>query len=168
MQTYNLIALYLASLANFAAASPMIPSDGGSACDANCQVDTWLFSTPIDTFYTYMQSEWKDDPSTWGGVDWVRGSDDCSVPEWVVTTLQINDKNQPKGYDFRKACYRHDFGYGNYKKEGRFTEDNRGKIDNNFRKDMFDQCAKYNIVAETACKVVAEAYYTAVRNFGSK
>ena len=50
----------------------------------------------------------------------------------------LEDKSKPYGYDFTRSCYRHDFGYANYQEQKRFSEPNRQKIDENFRKDMFE------------------------------
>jgi hypothetical protein len=64
------------------------------------------------------------------------------------------------------SCYRHDFGYRNYKKQSRFTDANKARIDSNFKKDMFNQCTteKYR----DACEATATIYYEAVKVFGKK
>jgi hypothetical protein len=36
------------------------------------------------------------------------------------------------GYPFEPGCQRHDFGYRNYKAQGRFTDANKLRIDDNF------------------------------------
>jgi hypothetical protein len=155
-------------------------ADTLAPCDATCQakVDKWLFSTPIADFYAEMQRVWWDSKASWGGIDWVHWStnvkdDVCSVPEWIFNSLDFQDivdagtKDQPFGFDFSRCCRRHDFGYGNYRWEGRFTEDNRGKIDGNFKDDMFDECNKHDIFHRTICKSIAETYYKAVRACGN-
>ncbi|KAF2685962.1 phospholipase A2 [Lentithecium fluviatile CBS 122367] len=63
------------------------------------------------------------------------------------------------------ACYRHDFGYRNYKKQSRFDEINRERIDNNFREDLYRQCESE--WSEHICKIAATIYYEAVRAFGN-
>jgi hypothetical protein len=55
-------------------------------------------------------------------LDWF--SDDCS---W--------SPDNPYGYPFKPACNRLDFGYRNYKKQLRFTDSNKLRIDNNFRSE---------------------------------
>jgi hypothetical protein len=60
-----------------------------------------------------------------------------------------------------KACYRHDFGYRNYKRQGRFTEPNRLTIDNRFKSDLYTICN-----GNWACNRTADVYYSAVRQFG--
>lgn len=149
-------------------------------CNAACQtkVDKWLFKTSITDFFAEMQRVWWQPKSSWGGIDWVHGStnvkdDVCSVPAWIFQGLHGQDivdsgtKDKPFGFDFSRACYRHDFGYANYRWEGRFTEDNRGKIDKNFKDDMFDVCNKSDIFHRAICKGIAETYYGAVRACGS-
>ncbi|AOS62686.1 phospholipase [Actinoalloteichus hymeniacidonis] len=83
-----------------------------------------------------------------GQVDW--SSDGCS---W--------SPDEPFGYEFLNSCHRHDFGYRNYKLQGRFTEANRLRIDDNFRDDMYSVCG-----GGWACERTADVYYHAVRNFG--
>jgi len=74
--------------------------------------------------------------------------------------------DNPLGFDFFEACDRHDFGYRNYKAQGRFTATNRERIDQNFLKDLNNQCEKEGFIAETICKGLADVYYEAVRAFG--
>jgi Prokaryotic phospholipase A2 len=53
-----------------------------------------------------------------GQLDWT--SDGCS-----------DSPDKPLGFNFVPGCYRHDFGYRNYKKQGRFNETTRKTIDDN-------------------------------------
>jgi hypothetical protein len=64
------------------------------------------------------------------------------------------------------SCYRHDFGYRNYKKQNRFTDANKARIDSNFKKDMLNQCKSESF--EDACEATATVYYEAVKAFGKK
>jgi hypothetical protein len=106
------------------------------------------------------------------------------------------------------SCYRHDFGYRNFKNQNRFTEvrfspfllhhhfppkprhtplpstypshipllllsnvtntpqTNKSRIDSNFKKDMFAQCANERF--NDACEATANLYYLAVKEFGKK
>jgi len=68
----------------------------------------WDISLP--TFISYRN---KKDPSY---LDW--SSDGCT-----------DSPDNPLGFPFLNGCRRHDFGYRNYKKEKRFTYNNRLKID---------------------------------------
>jgi hypothetical protein len=63
------------------------------------------------------------------------------------------------------SCYRHDFGYRNFKKQNRF-EANKARIDSNFKKDMYNQCATEK--HKNACEITADLYYEAVKVFGKK
>lgn len=93
--------------------------------------DRLLFSTSISNFL-YAKS--IKNP---GSLDWT--DDGCS-----------NSPDAPAGYNFLPSCQRHDFGYRNYKKQGRFTDANRLRIDNNFKSDLYNQCATYNAASEVS------------------
>ena len=73
-------------------------------------------------------------------------------------------------HEYFNRCKRHDFGYHNYKKQHRFTEANRKRIDDNFKKDLYNECAKYSGIFDSwkgvACRKIANTYYDAVRTFG--
>lgn len=112
--------------------------------DAVATTDRLLFSETLSTFVATRAA--ADRPTD---VDW--SSDGCS-----------NSPDSPFGYDFTKACWRHDFGYRNYKAQNRFTEDARLRIDNNFRSDMYALCGSRSL-----CRWTADIYYKAVREFGS-
>jgi len=105
--------------------------------------DQYLFSTSLNSFQTLRaQQPYRDQ------LDW--SSDGCS-----------DSPDNPFGFNFVKACYRHDFGYRNYKKQSRFNETTRLSIDNNFKKDLYEICA-----GNWACDRTADVYYAAVRQFG--
>jgi hypothetical protein len=72
-----------------------------------------------------------------------------------------NAPDNPSGYNLVRACFRHDFGYRNYKRQGRFTEAARLRIDNRFKSDMYVVCA-----GSWACNRFADVYYAAVRRYG--
>jgi hypothetical protein len=105
--------------------------------------DQYLFSTNLNSFQTIRAQQ----PYT-GQLDW--SSDGCS-----------SSPDNPFGFNFVKACYRHDFGYRNYKKQSRFNETTRLTIDNNFKTDLYTICA-----GNWACNRTADVYYAAVRQFG--
>ena len=108
--------------------------------------DQLLFEATISEFIEAREAE---DPSD---LDW--SSDGCS-----------NSPDNP-GYDFLNSCYRHDFGYRNYKAQDRFSDDNKDKIDTNFKNDLYDQCETEDNV--DGCKKIADIYYWAVSNIGKK
>ncbi|MPZ85044.1 MAG: phospholipase [Actinophytocola sp.] len=105
--------------------------------------DQYLFSTSLNSFQTIRSQRPYGDQLDWS-------SDGCS-----------NSPDNPFGFNLVKACYRHDFGYRNYKRQGRFTESNRLRIDNNFKSDMYTVCN-----GNWACNRFADVYYAAVRQFG--
>jgi hypothetical protein len=74
--------------------------------------------------------------------------------------------DQPLGFDFRMPCWRHDFGYRNYKHIGQFPA-NKDHVDNGFYFDLKAKCATYNVVVRPACYSLAWTYYEAVHTFGS-
>ena len=72
---------------------------------------------------------------------------------YLLTTTVIN------------SCYRHDFGYRNFKKQNRFDA-NKARIDDKFKTDLFNQCA--DEAAKGPCEATATLYYEAVKTFGKK
>jgi hypothetical protein len=74
--------------------------------------------------------------------------------------------DEPLGFDFRLPCWRHDFGYRNYKALGRFPA-NKDHVDSAFYFDLRNKCATYSVIVRSACYSLAWTYYQAVHNFGS-
>jgi hypothetical protein len=74
--------------------------------------------------------------------------------------------DNPLGFDFRLSCWRHDFGYRNYKHVGLF-EANKPRLDDAFYADMKRKCATYNYFVRPACYSLAWTYYQAVKAFGA-
>jgi len=105
--------------------------------------DQYIHSTSLNSFQTVRAQRPYADQLDWS-------SDGCS-----------NSPDNPFGFNLVKACYRHDFGYRNYKRQGRFTEGNRLTIDNKFKSDMYEICN-----GNWACNRFADVYYAAVRQFG--
>lgn len=64
------------------------------------------------------------------------------------------------------SCRRHDFGYRNFKAQGRFTDANRLRIDDVFKRDLGAECAKSTGSKKELCDGTAGTYYQAVRLFG--
>ncbi|KAF2177764.1 hypothetical protein K469DRAFT_528671, partial [Zopfia rhizophila CBS 207.26] len=110
--------------------------------------DRLLFT---DTMAQFQAARNAQNPSS---LDW--GSDGCS-----------SSPDNPFGFDFLQSCQRHDFGYRNYKKQNRFTDAGKARIDSNFKSDMYNQCSTEGGAFEVAaCKGVADVYYEAVKEFG--
>jgi hypothetical protein len=119
-------------------------------------VDHYLFRADIDEFLAAKKA--RDHSET---LDW--RDDGCSVPGNPLWA------DRPGGFNFWEACVRHDFGYRNYKKQERFTEDNRHRIDKNFLRDMNAECNKsrgFWAWRGVECRQYADRYYRAVRQFG--
>ena len=80
------------------------------------QTDDILFGISLPAFLDRRAAR---DPPT---LDW--SSDGCS-----------SSPDNPLGFHFTPGCNRHDFGYRNYKAQGRFTSSNKKRIDDNFRSE---------------------------------
>jgi Prokaryotic phospholipase A2 len=74
--------------------------------------------------------------------------------------------DQPRGFDFRLPCWRHDFGYRNYKAIGTFPA-NKSRLDDVFYFDLTVTCATYSVAVRSSCNGWAWTYYQAVKVFGS-
>lgn len=84
--------------------------------DVETITDKYLFDTGLDDFSLYRTAA---EPPT---VIW--HSDAC--------TLSLDN---PLGFEFEPACNRHDFGYLNYRQQGRFNKAAKASIDSNFLKE---------------------------------
>ena len=109
----------------------------------NQQTDKLMFSFSLAAFQKAAKSR---SPAQ---LDWV--TDGCTKAP-----------DHPLGIDFTPACYRHDFGYNNYRKQKRFTKPNKDKIDSNFKKDLYGICGKFSRIKKGACDKVADIYHAAV------
>lgn len=87
------------------------------------------------------------------GFDW--STDYCS-----------SSPDNPLGFDFRNACWHHDFGYRNYKDIGTFSA-NKARVDDTFYADLKRACTAYSTIVRPACYSLAWTYYQAVSIFGS-
>ncbi|PGG95693.1 hypothetical protein GX51_08159 [Blastomyces parvus] len=111
--------------------------------------DRLLFSSTMAQFTAAREAK---DPSS---LNWE--SDGCS-----------KSPDKP-GFNFLPSCYRHDFGYRNYKAQDRFSDANKEKIDTMFRSDLYDECAKEKDEEKKEnCKDIADIYYWAVSTFGKR
>ena len=73
--------------------------------------------------------------------------------------------DQPHGYDFRLACWRHDFGYRNYRASGGLKP-HKDRVDAAFYADMMSVCDRQQPTDRRDCARIAGAYRWAVRIFG--
>ncbi|KAG8170028.1 hypothetical protein KVR01_000773 [Diaporthe batatas] len=141
------------------------------------QANQYLFNMTLESFISLRDQRY---PSYF----WWE-SDGCS-----------QSPNAPFGFPFLPACYRHDFGYDQYKRQNRFTPDAKNKIDRNFRADLYHICSAPDLKneiceacaedpnrgdfdckhrtdmckfpQEDVCKCLGDIYYTAVKAFGRK
>ena len=89
-------------------------------------------------------------------LDWT--TDGCSAP--VVG-------NEGKSFNFTQACVRHDFGYRNIKRLGKFTEAVRETLDQQFHRDLTSSCTNQARTRKIRCFMWAETFYVAVRATGA-
>lgn len=66
--------------------------------------------------------------------------------------------DKPGGFDFLPACHRHDFGDIYLKTRGEWIPENKLKVDDMFREDMFSVCEKKEGLEKGACRGLAEVY----------
>ncbi|MEV6691765.1 phospholipase [Micromonospora sp. NPDC051196] len=85
--------------------------------------------------------------------------------DWSTDYCSSSPDN-PLGFNFSLSCFRHDFGYRNYKAVGQFSA-NKSRLDSAFYEDLKRVCATYNSVVRPACTSLAWTYYQAVSIFGS-
>ncbi|KAK3988394.1 prokaryotic phospholipase A2-domain-containing protein [Cladorrhinum sp. PSN332] len=140
---FSLLALLPAVLALPAAEQPTATL--ATRQTANTVTDGLIFTSTLPQFTARRNAR---NPAT---LDW--SSDGCS-----------SSPDNPFGFPFTPACHRHDFGYRNYKAQSRFTDANRLRIDDNFKKDLKYQCTSNGHGG--VCSALADVYYAAVRAFG--
>lgn len=120
------------------------------------ETDHLLFDVSLKEFESARSADLDGE-----NLDWT--SNGCSVPG------SPPGRNHPGGFDFLAPCQRHDFGYRNYSYQGRLTEDDRSRIDSNFKDDMDSVCNKYKGLLAfrgVECRQYAHDYFLAVRGFG--
>ena len=121
------------------------------------QTDRLVFSVSMAEFISARSAVFGGDELDWS-------TDGCSVGP-----VSEPSRSQPGGYDFRGACWRHDFGYRNYKRQARLTEDARKRIDDRFHRDMYDVCDQYSgwrAYRGVECRRIADIFYAVVRACG--
>ncbi|MCE7007555.1 phospholipase [Kibdelosporangium philippinense] len=106
--------------------------------------DDYSFSKSLSQFSSIRNGRPYADQLDWS-------SDACS---W--------SPDKPLGFDFVPACHRHDFGYRNNKRQGRWNADKKLRVDDKFKADMYGICGG-NVI----CKGTANLYYSAVRKWGT-
>lgn len=139
----SIVFVILSGLSAFASAAPQ----NHAQCECTPAItDELVFEVSMATFQERRST--RDPPCC----DWT--SNGCS---W--------SPDNPFGFDFSQACERHDFGYRNFEDQNRFSEENRLRIDDQFRSDLYNQCEEEGD-EEEVCKFLANVYYAAVRRCG--
>lgn len=100
-----------------------------------------------------------------------------SMPDFLAAKRARNPSNlawddngcsfspdQPQGFNFLPSCQRHDFGYRNYPIQQRCSAADRKRVDDNFKRDLYNECAKY--VEAQKCRNTADVYYNTARALG--
>ncbi|KNG87743.1 secretory phospholipase A2 [Aspergillus nomiae NRRL 13137] len=146
------ISSFLIVLLPAALALPLPTPNNGTkslseSLDLQAITDELLFSIELPEF-TARRGE-KDPPQ----LDWY--SDGCTKAP-----------SNPFGFPFQRACERHDFGYQNYRRQGRFTKAAKAQIDLRFKEDLYHQCELGHAVG--FCKKLANVYYRASGRHGGK
>ncbi|GLY00169.1 phospholipase [Actinoplanes sp. NBRC 101535] len=97
----------------------------------------------------------RKDRGKWSSYDFDWRTDHCSL-----------SPDRPLGFDFSLACWRHDFGYRNYRDAGLFAEA-KDRLDTAMYADLKRACAGYERLERPACLSLAWTYYQAVKYFGT-
>jgi hypothetical protein len=110
-------------------------------------MDHLIFSTDIEAFSAAREA--REPPC----FDW--SSDDCTMAP-----------DMPVGFNFEPSCRRHDFGYRNVGAQDRLTEAMRERIDDVFKRDLYNECGRQSGFSQVwrriMCLTIAEVYYRAV------
>ncbi|GGK83364.1 phospholipase [Mangrovihabitans endophyticus] len=131
----------------------LAPASGASAAASKASVLSNWTQTAASSYDQWNAARLDRTPWASYGFDW--STDYCSA-----------SPDNPLGFDFTLACWRHDFGYRNYKDMGTFSA-NKSRLDSAFYADLKRKCATYSAVVQPACYSLAWTYYEAVHIFGS-
>lgn len=127
------------------------PSPLPNLCTA-AATDKLLFQDSISTFIAAKNAK---NPACF---DWNDDGCSCSPDELGQ-------------FDFLPPCKRHDFGYRNTKKQGRFNAAMKERIDSNLKTDLYNVCNKFSGLQSfkgVECRRIADIYIVFVRKFGKK
>ncbi|KAM4067140.1 prokaryotic phospholipase A2 domain-containing protein [Hirsutella rhossiliensis] len=142
----KLVAVILALVsAALAVPAAVVPPQAIRRQSLQAITDKLAFTLTLPSFTARRNR--RDPPS----LDW--SSDGCTA-----------SPNNPFGFPFLPGCHRHDFGYRNFRKQRRFNQDNKDRIDIQFKTDLYFQCEQ--VSAKSSCERLADIYYLAVKTFG--
>jgi Prokaryotic phospholipase A2 len=146
----------MAILANLVvAATTFLAAPLGSLNDPSGQlrsVEHLTFEVPLSTFVAARAARAPVQ------LDW--SSDGCSTP------FDVGLGDTGRSFNFRHACWRHDFAYRNHRRLGRWDSVVRLRIDTRFHGDMLADCAPRPWTQRLTCQAWAATYYRAVRVAG--
>lgn len=143
------------SMANVSQDSNLLPA--GRLQDLSLTLNL-AFNAPITEFIRRANSR-----ELRYGIDWT--TDGCSAPPPLFEPFRSKPENR---FDFRNACWRHDFAYRNFKALGVMNEDLRRRADDKFQHDMDAVCAEVsNQGHRNRCYEWSYTYYSAVRVCGA-
>ncbi|GGN94699.1 hypothetical protein GCM10010112_84320 [Actinoplanes lobatus] len=103
--------------------------------------------------------------NSWNAARQNQGAWSAYTFNWSTDYCSSSPDN-PLGFDFKLSCWRHDFGYRNYKEIGAFSA-NKSRLDSMFYEDLKRKCATYSAAVRPACNSLAWTYYEAVSIAGS-
>ncbi|HYN97686.1 MAG TPA: phospholipase, partial [Pilimelia sp.] len=140
------------TLALGVAVAPAVPAAAVTAADKAAVLARWT-QTSADSYAAWDAARVNRAPWAAYRFDWT--TDYCS-----------SSPDNPLGFDFRYACWRHDFGYRNYRAAKQFAA-NKARLDDAFYADLRRRCGLYAALVRPACYSLAWTYYQAVRVFGA-
>ncbi|GAA4038909.1 phospholipase A2 [Nonomuraea soli] len=150
-KTSTILATTILAAATVLAAPSLGSTIGTTSADIYERTDYYLFSASLEEF----AGVWNAQPKSGADALLSWSADDCSKsPDAFL------------GRKFDDACRRHDFGYRNYKLQGRFTEANRRRIDDTLRSDLLKACGNGSSLSARACRTTARLYRRVVRIAG--
>ncbi len=153
MSAHRLIRVVLAGAAGLLVAVALAaPAAAVTAQQKLSVMSSW--SQPSTSSYNAWNSA-RQNQGAWTAYAFDWSTDYCS-----------DSPDQPLGFDFRIPCWRHDFGYRNYKAMNAFPA-NKSRLDDSLYFDLKAKCATYNYFVRPACYSLAWTYYQAVKTFGS-
>ncbi|MBW6433453.1 phospholipase [Actinoplanes hulinensis] len=103
--------------------------------------------------------------NSWNAARQNQGAWSAYAFDWGTDYCSASPDN-PLGFNFKLACWRHDFGYRNHKAMGIFDA-GKSRLDSMFYADLKRKCATYAAAVRPACYSLAWTYYQAVSIFGS-
>ncbi|KAL8800267.1 MAG: hypothetical protein Q9182_005291 [Xanthomendoza sp. 2 TL-2023] len=130
---------------------PALPPPPPNPC-TGAAVDNLVFNVPMPEFLAAKQA--RNPPC----FDW--SDDGCSC-----------SPDQPEGFNFLPACYRHDFGYRNNKVLRRFDAAMKERVDNNLQRDLYDICNQFaglQAAKGVECRRIADIYVGVVKKAPGK